>query len=330
MIRWLKGLYHPEAFHGVRSRSPYFEGWYHKIVSKDRRSIVIIPGMYRSGVVENEFSFIMVFEGATGHVHFERFPISEFSSEIDKYDTRIGKNHFFENGIDLNIKTSNFSLKGSINFENQNPWPVTFTEPGCMGWYNYLPIMECYHGILSMHHSLSGSLSLNNQQVDFNDGIGYTEKDWGKNFPQSWVWVQANHFRKNKISLSASIARIPLLGTQFAGFIIGLLIEDKFYRFTTYHSSKIKNLSLKEDKIEWVVKQKELTLKIFISLGKKTGLLFAPDSEDMIEKVEEHLDSKVRFVLEKNSKIIFEDESDYAASEVVGDIEALLKLANSN
>jgi hypothetical protein len=286
--------------------------------------------MYRSGVVKNEFSFIMIFEGATGHVHFERFPLSEFSSEIDKYDTRIGKNHFFENGIDLNIKTSNFSLKGSINFENQNPWPVTFTEPGCMGWYNYLPIMECYHGILSMHHSLSGSLSLNNQQVDFNDGIGYTEKDWGKNFPQSWVWVQANHFRKNKISLSASIARIPLLGTQFAGFIIGLLIEDKFYRFTTYHSSKIKNLSLEEDKIEWVVKQKELTLKIFISLGKKTGLLFAPDSEDMIEKVEEHLDSKVRFVLEKNSKIIFEDDSDFAASEVVGDIEALLKLANDN
>ena len=330
MIRWLKGLHHPEAFHGVRSRSPYFEGWYHKIVSKDRRSLVIIPGMYRSGVVENEFSFIMVFEGASGHVHFERFPISEFSSEIDRYDTRIGKSHFFENGIDLNIKTSNFSLKGSINFENQNPWPVTLTEPGCMGWYNYMPIMECYHGILSMHHSLSGSLSLNNQQVDFNDGIGYTEKDWGKNFPQSWVWVQANHFRKNKISLSASVARIPLLGTQFAGFIIGLLIEEKFYRFTTYRSSEIKHLSLKKDKIEWVVKQKELTLKIFISLGEKTGLLFAPDAEDMIEKVEEHLDSKVRFILEKNSKIIFEDESDFAASEVVGDIESLLKLANNN
>ena len=330
MIRWLKGLYHPEAFHGVRSRSPYFEGWYHKIVSKDRKSIVIIPGMYRSGVVKNEFSFIMVFEGATGHVHFEKFPISEFFSEIDRYDTRIEKNHFFENGIDLNIKTSNFSLKGSINFENQNPWPVTFKEPGCMGWYNYMPIMECYHGILSMHHSLSGSLSLNNSQVDFNDGIGYTEKDWGKNFPQSWIWVQANHFRKNKISLSASIARIPLLGTQFAGFIIGLLIEDKFYRFTTYRSSKINHLSLKKDKIEWVVKQKELTLKIFISLGEKTGLLFAPDSKDMIEKVEEHLDSKVRFILEKNSKIIFEDESDFAASEVVGDIEALLKLANNN
>ena len=62
MIKWFKGLQHPEAFHGTDSRSPYFEGWYHKLVSKTKRSIVIIPGMYRSGEVENEFSFIMVFE----------------------------------------------------------------------------------------------------------------------------------------------------------------------------------------------------------------------------------------------------------------------------
>tara|TARA_B110000116_G_C16752809_1_gene544237 strand:- start:56 stop:1048 length:993 start_codon:yes stop_codon:yes gene_type:complete len=330
MINWLKGLYHPEAFHGSKSGSPYFEGWYHKIVSKDRRAIVIIPGMYRSGVIENEFSFIMVFDGSTGHVHFERFPISEFSSKIEIYDTRIGRNHFFKNGIDLNISSSNFSLKGSVNFKNQNPWPVTLVEPGCMGWYNYLPVMECYHGILSMHHTLSGTLALNSHQIDFNDGVGYTEKDWGKSFPKSWIWVQANHFRKNKISLSASIARIPLLGTQFAGFIIGLLIEEKFYRFTTYRSSKIDHLSFSNNKIEWVVKQKELTLKIFISLGEKTGLLFAPDSKDMIEKVEEHLDSKVRFKLENNGKIIFEDESSFAASEVVGDIRALFKLANNN
>ena len=44
MINWFKGLQHPEAFHGKDSRSPYFEGWYHKLVSKTKRSIVIIPG----------------------------------------------------------------------------------------------------------------------------------------------------------------------------------------------------------------------------------------------------------------------------------------------
>ncbi len=329
MIKWFKGLQHPEAFHGMDSRSPYFEGWYHKLVSKTKRSIVIIPGMYRSGEVENKFSFIMIFDGNSGEVHFERFSYDHFVSKTNAYDTKIGKNHFSKNKINLNIKSSRFSIKGAVNFSGTTPWPVTLLEPGCMGWYSYLPIMECYHGILSMNHSLSGELSLNGENINFNSGLGYIEKDWGRNFPQSWIWVQANHFKKEKVSLSASIAKIPLLGTRFAGFIVGLLINDKLYRFTTYRSAKIVNIKKNSDEIEWVLKQRDLTLSISIIIGKKSGMLYAPDQLDMVEKVEEHLDSSVKFKLQEHQQVIFEDESDYAATEVVGDIESLLELANN-
>ena len=329
MIKWLKGLQHPEAFHGMDSRSPYFEGWYHKLVSKTKRSIVIIPGMYRSGEVENEFSFIMIFDGNSGEVHFERFSYDHFVSKTNAYDTKIGKNHFSKNKINLNIKSGRFSIKGAVNFSGTTPWPVTLLEPGCMGWYSYLPIMECYHGILSMNHSLSGELSLNGENINFNSGLGYIEKDWGRNFPQSWIWVQANHFKKEKVSLSASIAKIPLLGTRFAGFIVGLLINDKLYRFTTYRSAKIVNIKKNSDEIEWVLKQRDLTLSISIIIGKKSGMLYAPDQLDMVEKVEEHLDSSVKFKLQEHQQVIFEDESDYAATEVIGDIESLLELANN-
>ena len=239
MINWFKGLQHPEAFHGKDSRSPYFEGWYHKLVSKTKRSIVIIPGMYRSGEDKNEFAFIMIFDGNSGDVHFERFSIDNFISKTAAYDTGIGKNHFSKDEIILDIRSESFSIRGSVNFSSVTPWPVTLLEPGCMGWYSYLPIMECYHGILSMNHSLSGELSMNGENLNFDAGVGYIEKDWGRNFPQSWIWAQANHFEKENVSLSASIAKIPLLGTRFAGFIVGLLINNKLYRFTTYRSAKI-------------------------------------------------------------------------------------------
>ena len=36
MINWFKGLQHPEAFHGKDSRSPYFEGWYHKLFPRQK------------------------------------------------------------------------------------------------------------------------------------------------------------------------------------------------------------------------------------------------------------------------------------------------------
>ena len=83
------------------------------------------------------------------------------------------------------------------------------------------------------------------------------------------------------------------------------------------------------DEIEWVLKQRDLTLSISIIIGKKSGMLYAPDQLDMVEKVEEYLDSSVKFKLQKHQQVIFEDESDYAATEVVGDIESLLELANN-
>ena len=329
MINWLKGLQHPEAFHGTDSRSPYFEGWYHKLVSKTGRSIVIIPGMYRSGEVKNEFSFMMIFDGNSGDVHFERFSIDDFISKTNVYDTVISNNHFSINKINLDIKSGSFSIRGSVDFNDVTPWPVTLSEPGCMGWYSYLPIMECYHGILSMNHSLSGELSVNGENINFDRGIGYIEKDWGRNFPQSWIWTQANHFKKEKVSLSASVAKIPLIGTRFAGFIVGLLVDDKLYRFTTYRSAKIVYLKRNSNEIEWVLKQRNLTLSIYIKIGKKSGMLYAPDKFDMVEKVEEYLDSSVKFKLQERQKVILEDESDYAATEVVGDLESLIELANN-
>ena len=180
-----------------------------------------------------------------------------------------------------------------------------------------------------MNHSLSGVLIINGENINFNSGLGYIEKDWGRNFPQSWIWVQANHFKKGKISLSASIAKIPLLGTRFAGFIVGLLINDKLYRFTTYRSAKIVNIKKNSNEIEWVLKQRDLTLSISIIIGKKSGMLYAPDKLDMVEKVEEYLDSSVKFKLQQHQKVILEDESDYAATEVIGDTESLLELANN-
>ena len=72
-----------------------------------------------------------------------------------------------------------------------------------------------------------------------------------------------------------------------------------------------------------------MTLSIYIRIGKKSGKLYAPDKLDMVKKVEEFLDSSVKFRLEEHQKVILEDESDHAATEVVGDIESLLELANN-
>lgn len=328
MITWLQGILHPEAYHGSNTGAPFFEGWYHKLVTQAGNSFAIIPGVYRSAKSENEFSFIMVFDGETGEVYFERYEISSFSARVDRYDVSIEQNRFYYDGLDIDIKSQNFSINGSLSFSEQYPWPVRISEPGCMGWYGYLPFMECYHGILSMDHSITGELTYNKNIINFDQGRGYTEKDWGKNFPTSWIWVQANHFNNNRLSISASIARVPFIGTEFAGFIIGLLYENKFYRFATYRSAKIVSLEYDGSIIKWIVKQNNLTLDIFIERGDKVGILYAPDDNDMVKKVPEYLDSRVTIKLMENDKTIIEDQSNLAAHEIVGDLNILLELVN--
>ena len=50
----------PEVFHGNHKKRPYFEGWYHKMSLENGKSLVLIPGMYRSAQINYETAFLMI------------------------------------------------------------------------------------------------------------------------------------------------------------------------------------------------------------------------------------------------------------------------------
>lgn len=63
-------IHNPSAYHGHKNKRPFFEGWYHKLTTKDNRSLVIIPGIYESGQTNNKTTFVMIFDGSNGNVFF--------------------------------------------------------------------------------------------------------------------------------------------------------------------------------------------------------------------------------------------------------------------
>ena len=72
MISWFKGIRHPDAYHGSHGQRPFFEGWYHKMVTKDGEAIAVIPGVYRSSGSDHEFAFIMiVITGSRFHIFWK-------------------------------------------------------------------------------------------------------------------------------------------------------------------------------------------------------------------------------------------------------------------
>jgi tocopherol cyclase len=216
-------------------------------------------------------------------------------------------------------------LTGEIHLGSLNPWPVTWLSPGIMGWYAWVPRMECYHGVLSYSHFLQGSLTLNGKMMNFNGGRGYIEKDWGQSFPSAWVWFQSNHFAGIDACITASVAVIPWIGNTFRGFIVGFWLNGKLHRFATYSGARIESIQIFDDHIDWVLQNRQN--RLFLTACRvQGGLLRGPTRLDMGQRVLETLNATVKVRLETlEGALIFEGVGAHTGLEVIGDLPRLMQ-----
>jgi len=327
---YLRGVMHPEGYHGNGKDGAFFEGWYVKLVSADlSQRWAVIPGIFKGIDVadsterkENSEAFIQVLDGSTGRSWFYPFPVEEFYAAEDSFNIRVGNNTFTDKEFVLDLP----QLKGTIKVVSEfKPWPVTFKTPGIMGWYGFVPFMECFHGIVSFGHVLSGTIEIEQKKVSFDNAYGYIETDWGKSFPSGYIWMQTNHFDFNpETSLIASAAIIPWIGKSFRGFIIGLMHEGKLYSWTTYNGAKEVSLKVDDQHVYWTVIGPDGTLDLRATRN-RGGLLHAPLNKDMHRRVEETMDSTVELALKDQAgKTILKGTGTAAALEIFGELEKLL------
>ncbi len=319
-------VYTPQAYHGPPKNRPFFEGWYIKLIDPAHKyRLAIIPGIFFATEKSKSHAFIQVLNGSTGDSYYFEYPVDAFGASSRSFEVEIADNFFSEHELSVNLSNDQFDLKGKLNFFKLNKWPITISSPGIMGWYAYVPFMQCYHGIVSLDHQINGSLRINNSEIDFSDGKGYMEKDWGKSFPEAYIWCQSNHFEAAKTSLTTSVAIIPWLTGAFPGFITGFLLEGKLYRFATYTGAKIRHLRVTDNAIEWVVKKKSLMLEMHItkSIG---GILQAPTTLNMDRRISETMLGKVQLRLTSKNILIFEGSGFNAGVEAAGKLDKLINL----
>jgi hypothetical protein len=170
-----------------------------------------------------------------------------------------------------------------------------------MGWYRFVPFMECYHGVLGFNHSLNGKIEINGKTIDFSGGRGYIEKDYGSSFPRYYVWMQSNHFEIPGVSIIASLANIPWLGSSFDGFIVGLLFDGVVYRFTTYTGAKMTRFNLDDRRI--VMHFQDKKYRIEMEALKSEGVnLQSPVEGSMTGRILESITSQIYVKLVKLNK----------------------------
>jgi tocopherol cyclase len=195
-----------------------------------------------------------------------------------------------------------------------------------MGWYSFVPYMECKHGVVSVSHRIDGNLLVEDELIDFSGGKGYIEKEWGKSFPESWIWFQSNNFANSDACIMMSIAKIPWLGSFFTGFLGFLYYEGTFYPFNTYQKSEITVLSQAGEKLTIGFKSKKYQLKI-TAAHKNSGILLAPKLGEMSRRIKESVDSELEVELtDHKGTEIYHDKASLAGLEVIEGIFEIVKI----
>lgn len=322
MIRYkIQAFFNPEQFQGLGKTHKYFEGWYFKVVNADEtKAFAFIPGIAMDAAGRKQ-AFIQVLDGKmqTSVNHF--FEAGAFNPIPCTFKINIGENCFSENLLSLRLP----DIKGDLHFTGNVGWPKHWYSPGIMGPYSFVPFMECYHGIVSMDHSIHGQLVINGEEISFDEGRGYIEKDWGHSFPSAYIWVQTNHFSNSGVSLKASVAKIPWIGNSFVGFIAGFWLYDRLFQFTTYNHSALRKSYADESKVELVIENSHYRIELLAHREAVTALA-SPIKGLMDGRIEESMTSAVEINLfdRKLQRTIFSDTGRNAGLEVAGKIEEIL------
>ncbi|MFN3939842.1 MAG: tocopherol cyclase family protein, partial [Chitinophagales bacterium] len=267
-------------------------------------------------------AFIQILDGKAYTATYHQFHGDAFSANPDFFEIKMDANTFSLNAMVLNIA----DIAGTVTFSDHHLWPKKKTAPGIMGWYAFVPFMECYHQVVSMDFQLHGSLQIKNTIIDFSHGKGYLEKDWGRSFPSSWIWMQSNHFTAGKTSFKLSIAKIPWLGSHFIGFICAFLLDGKLYRFATYTGAKLAYVDVTDSTVNVELADKRLHLKVTAQKAEGAELV-SPILGLMNGRVKESMDATMYVILKdrKTGNILFAQTGVHAGLEIAGNISEILQ-----
>jgi len=333
-------LFRPLLFQGPAKKAPYFEGWYFKHVSAGNgphRTLSVIPGISRSA--SGDSAFVQAIYGPAGASRVYSYPIEAFSFSDEPFGIRVGGNRFTLEGATLDLRDEGSRIEGALKYSDAVAPRASLFSPGVMGPYGFAPFLECYHGIASLDHEVSGDVEIGGDLVRFRGGKGYIEKDWGRSMPSSWIWVQSNDFPQTvgRASFSLSLARVPWRSTSFNGFICVLWFGGTEYRFATYTGARIDLLESDGKATRILLSDKTHKLEILLRErgARKSDKgsapwgseLAAPVEGAMARTIHEYLDSHLRVVLKRRhgsaEDIVLDISTAVATAEIAGDVSEL-------
>lgn len=291
-------------YHGFEKKTSFFEGWYLKH-QNSQQTLSLIPSVHINERGKKSALLQIITNNSAYSVAYS---YSAFCAAGSRFAVRLGNNDFSSKGVKLCINTPEVSCSGAVTYNTLTP-----PKGDVMGAFRFFPFMPCNHGVLSLYHNLRGKITLNGEKYDFENGIGYIEKDWGSSFPRRYMWLHCNQFKSaEKCSIMASAAELPtgLCGGFFGGCLCTILYGGREYRIATYNGGKI----IAAEKNLMILKRDEYVLKIEVESPTGQPLL-APQNGKMARKIYEAAACPACFTLYRDNAVVFKLHSDCASYE---------------
>lgn len=297
------------------SKHPYFEGYYFKFINKNKEMVIIIAGI---SISKNEkYSFIQLASNYDKNVAFYKFPLSEFKSLKHNFQFSIGSNTFKSNEITLNLDKINVHLQ----LKNSTNWNRSTLNPNIMGFLSFIPRVECKHDVITINSEVTGSVEFPNRTISFDNSSGYIEKNWGSSFPEKYMWLHANQFNNNQLSLQFAMAKPKWLFFRPKVYI-GYLMNGKIIHFGSHRLSLAR---VQTNAKETTIRINKFRHNIIIRVTNKTPInLISPKEGKLQNKISEYLNSNIELIVIKKrlfgkNKEIINDHSKLSTTEMHND-----------
>ena len=287
-------------FRSTRETGPYFEGWYFKHQNRQGQILALIPAFHTDREGRRTAS-LQVISGDRSW--WLEYPEAEVSRQ--PFQVQIGRCCFGSRGMELQIRREGLSLQGALQYG-----PFTPLRSDIMGPFRFFAGMQCSHGVISMGHSLSGTLELNGERLDFTGGTGYIETDRGRSFPSRYLWTQCVWDGAEQGSLMLAIAASPLPVGSFTGCICSVLYQGREYRLATYRGARIEAWSPSGA----AIRQGRYRLEAEL-LNEQRQPLRAPVEGSMERTIHESLRAEVHCRFRQGNRLLFQHTDPCASFE---------------
>lgn len=289
-------------FRAANRTGPYFEGWYLKHQNPQGQSLALIPAFHVDGSGCRTASLQVI---SKDRAWWLEFPESQFQVSRKTFQVQVGQSGFGSQGLSLHVQRDGLTLHGALHYG-----PFTVLSSDIMGPFRIFAGMQCSHGIVSMGHSLEGTLELNGERLDFSNGIGYIETDRGRSFPSAYLWTQCFWGGPGQASLMLAVATVPLPVGGFTGCICSVFYRGREYRLATYRGAKIEVWSSSGS----VIRQGKYRLEVEL-LKERRQPLRAPVEGCMERTIHESLCAEVRCRFWKGTDLLFQHTDSNASFE---------------